>query len=219
VDPTLVTEGGAVGAPTLGFARKRPRRPRVRREPIDLERIAAQFAEFADQPGAEPAAEPRAAVAAPVVAPERAPIALGPATNEQQILRALEAEVERRSDRETTAGPPPAPEPAPLTVVLTEDEPRAVADEPPATDPFGIREVAPIVGEPARAPAPDTAEPIARPTMSVGLPLEQVRAWLEQVQEDLRKVEARVQYLQAEQTRLQGQHQLVAELISSSTPV
>ena len=62
-------------------------------------------------------------------------------------------------------------------------------------------------------------EPRARPGSDVGLPVDQVRAWLEQVEEDLRMVEARVQFLQCEQTRLQSQHQLVAELISSSTPV
>ena len=48
---------------------------------------------------------------------------------------------------------------------------------------------------------------------------EQVRAWLEQVQDDLRRVQARVEYLQHEQARLESQHRLVAELISSSTPI
>jgi hypothetical protein len=50
VDPVLVVEGGAVGAAAVRFARKRPRRSRVRREPIDLEQIAADFAEPRKRP-------------------------------------------------------------------------------------------------------------------------------------------------------------------------
>ena len=56
-------------------------------------------------------------------------------------------------------------------------------------------------------------------TSPVGLPLDQVRAWLEQVKDDSRKVQQRVQYLELEQTRLQDQHHLVAELITSSSSV
>lgn len=170
-------EGGAVGAAALGFARMRSRRPRVQREPIDLERIAAAFAE--------------------------PPAASEPATrNEEEILHALEAEVERvNAARATAAASRRTPEP---------------------TNPFGIRaEVATVDPAPVvvRESAPSVVVTEHRPATNVGLPLDQVRAWLEQVQEDLRKVEARVQYLQLEQTRLQSQHHLVAELISSSTPV
>ncbi len=46
----LVVEGGAVGAAAVRFARKRPRRSRVRREPIDLEQITAEFAEARVRP-------------------------------------------------------------------------------------------------------------------------------------------------------------------------
>jgi hypothetical protein len=178
----MVMEDGAVGAAARGFARKRPRRqPRVRREPIDLERLAAEFA-------ATPVA------VAPVEAVE-APAAAEP----QQILLALEAEVERVHAAQTIESPPEAEVDEPVVAEPAVTEP-AVTD-PVVTDPFGIH------------------EPVARPGTDVGLPVDQVRAWLEQVEEDLRNVEARVQFLQSEQTRLQSQHQLVAELISSSTPV
>jgi hypothetical protein len=172
VDPTVVMEGGAFGAAALGFARMRPRKqPRVRREPIDLERLAAEFAQHP-----ELVADPSPADTPPA----------DPPLHEREILRALEAEVER-VNATRVAEIPVEPEP----------EPEAV-----------------VVPEVVRTP-----EPSLRPASDVGLPVEQVRAWLEQVQDDLRQVEARVEYLQLEQSRLQSQHQLVAELLSSSTPV
>ncbi len=139
----------------------RPRKARIRREPIDLEQLAADFAEL-------------------------------PRRDEQEILVALQAEVQRAH---ATRQPLPEPE---LEVAAPEPE-------VPAVDPFGI--------------AGDVVAPARAPSSRVGLPLEQVRAWLERVQEDLRRIEARVQFLEAEQTRLQEQHHIVAELITSSTPV
>lgn len=158
-------EGGAVSAAAVGFARMRPRRGRVRREPIDVELIAAEFAE-----------------------PRKRP--------EHEIIAALEAEVQRANrSRATTAEPSPAPTPA----VVAAPEP---------------------VPPPAPAPtAPTPRVQLGGDANGAGLPLDQVRAWLEQVKDDLRKVQARVEYLQFEQDRLQGQHHLVAELISATTPV
>ena len=49
-----------------------------------------------------------------------------------------------------------------------------------------------------------------------GLPPEQVHAWLEHVQDDLRR-SGRLEYLRAEQSRLESQQQLLAELLASST--
>ena len=170
----MVMEGGAFGAAALGFARMRPRKqPRVRREPIDLERLAAELAQYP-----ELVADPHPAD----------PLPADPPLHEREILRALEAEVERVNATrvaEIPAEPEIEPEPEPELRVV-------------------------------RVPA---TEPTVRSVSDVGLPVDQVRAWLEQVQDDLRKVEARVEYLQLEQTRLQTQHQLVAELLSSSTPV
>jgi len=54
---------------------------------------------------------------------------------------------------------------------------------------------------------------------SVGLPPEQVHAWLEHVQDDLRRVRARLEYLRAEQSRLESQQRLLAELLASSTAI
>ena len=48
--PRVVMEGGAMSAAAVGFARMRPRRARVRREPIDLEQLAAEFAESPTAP-------------------------------------------------------------------------------------------------------------------------------------------------------------------------
>jgi len=159
---SVVMEGGAVSAAAVGFARMRPRRGRVRREPIDVELIAAEFA------------EPRK-------------------RSEHEIIAALEAEVERANQaRANTAGlePPVAPTVAPAPAPTVSAPTSEAAPLRPAVDPNGA-----------------------------GLPLDQVRAWLEQVKEDLRKVQARVEFLQFEQDRLQGQHHLVAELISATTPV
>src|SRR6476646_4695048 len=91
VDPTVVMEGGAMGAAAIGFARKRPRKQRVRREPIDLERLAAEFAD--------------------------APVTVPSGRSEYDIIRALEAEVER--------------------VNATQPEPEVI-EEVEEIDPFGI---------------------------------------------------------------------------------
>ena len=53
---------------------------------------------------------------------------------------------------------------------------------------------------------------------SCGLPPEQVHAWLSHVQADMREVRNRIEYLRAEQSRLEGQRRLLAELLTSSTP-
>lgn len=49
-----------------------------------------------------------------------------------------------------------------------------------------------------------------------GLPPDQVHAWLAQVQDDLRRVRSRLEYLRAEEQRLEGQQHLLAELLASS---
>jgi hypothetical protein len=49
-----------------------------------------------------------------------------------------------------------------------------------------------------------------------GLPPDQVHAWLAQVQDDVRRVRARLEYLRAEESRLESQQQLLAELLTSS---
>ena len=61
---------------------------------------------------------------------------------------------------------------------------------------------------------PYETQPAAAP---VGLPPEQVHAWLEHVQEDLRRVRARLEYLRAEQQRLESQQHLLAELLTASS--
>ena len=152
------------------MTRKRPRKPRVVREPIDLEQLAAEFADLADAP--EPQ-EPR--------------------IDEQEILVALEAEVQRLSSAK-----------------VAEVEIRPEPEPEPVADPFGI------VSEPTE---PTGIASGIMPASRVGLPLDQVRAWLEHVEEDLRRIQARVQQLEAEQVRLQEQHHIVAELLTSSTPV
>ena len=50
-----------------------------------------------------------------------------------------------------------------------------------------------------------------------GLPPDQVHAWLAQVQDDVRRVRARLEYLRAEESRLEAQQQLLAELLTSSS--
>jgi hypothetical protein len=159
------------------LTRKRPRKERVRREPIDLEQLAAEFAEL---PEPDEAFEPVECESDE------------PRIDEHEILVALQAEVQRVQAARVTAEPAREIEPEP--------EP-----EPVAADPFGI------VSEPVVVH--DT------PAGRVGLPLDQVRAWLEHVQEDLQRIQSRLAYLEAEQTRLQEQHHIVAELLSSSTPV
>ena len=49
-----------------------------------------------------------------------------------------------------------------------------------------------------------------------GLPSEQVHAWLENVQDQIRRVQTRIEYLQAEQARLQEQESLLMELMASA---
>jgi hypothetical protein len=64
----------------------------------------------------------------------------------------------------------------------------------------------------AEAPARSDAAPC-------GLPSDQVHQWLEHVQDDLRRVRARLEYLRAEQARLENQQQLLAELLAASSAV
>ena len=165
--------------------RKRPRKPRVVREPIDLERLAAEFADLPDAPGHQEAR-----------------------IDEQEILVALQAEVQRLSSAKAADPAEVEVRAEPALELEGESEPEP---EPEVVDPFGIV---------AEAPAPEEgARPVPLPAGRVGLPPEQVRAWLQQVQEDLRRIHARLQQLEAEQTRLQEQHHIVAELLTSSTPV
>jgi uncharacterized membrane protein len=65
----------------------------------------------------------------------------------------------------------------------------------------------------ARMPAPARAVGAA----SCGLPPEQVHEWLEHVQDDLRRVRARLEFLRAEQARLENQQHLLAELLAASS--
>jgi hypothetical protein len=65
-----------------------------------------------------------------------------------------------------------------------------------------------------RAPVPARVEPAG-----TGLPSEQVHAWLEQVQDDLRLVRARLEYLRTEQSRLESQQHLLAELLAATSAV
>jgi hypothetical protein len=51
---------------------------------------------------------------------------------------------------------------------------------------------------------------------TAGLPPEQVQAWLRHVQEDMRQVRTRIEYLRAEQSRLESQQRLLAQLLTSS---
>ena len=71
--------------------------------------------------------------------------------------------------------------------------------------------------ERTRADAP--IEPLAPTAPVCGLPVDQVHEWLERVQDDLRRVRARLEYLRAEQARLENQQHLLAELLASSTAV
>ncbi len=59
--------------------------------------------------------------------------------------------------------------------------------------------------------------PRAEPPMP-GMPPEQVNAWLDSLQTDMRRVRSRLEYLRAEQTRLESQLHLLAALLSSTTP-
>jgi len=67
---------------------------------------------------------------------------------------------------------------------------------------------------------PTAAEAPARPDAApCGLPSDQVHLWLEHVQDDLRRVRARLEFLRAEQERLEHQQHLLAELLAASTAV
>ena len=81
----------------------------------------------------------------------------------------------------------------------------APAPEPVA---FAVPEPAPSIAAQPRAGVPGS-----------GISTDQVRAWMAQVQEDLRKVRARVEYLRVEQARLEEQQRLMAQLLTSSTPL
>jgi hypothetical protein len=60
-----------------------------------------------------------------------------------------------------------------------------------------------------------TAVTVAAPTC--GLPSAQLHEWLEHIQEDLRRVGGRLEYLHAEQSRLENQQHLLGELLAAST--
>ena len=183
----LVVEGGAVSAAAVGWARKRPRRSRVRREPIDLDRITAEFAEPRPRP-------------------------------EQEILAALEAEV-RRAKQHTDPV-----EALLVDAVQLDTQVDTPVDAVPPVEPAILIPLGPVL--PDSDPAPDT-RPVAEPDAPdaatsappVGLPLDQLREWLDQVHADLEKVQLRLEFLRAEQHRLQGQHRLVEDLITTSETV
>jgi hypothetical protein len=66
----------------------------------------------------------------------------------------------------------------------------------------------------ASAPAP------RRPGLpGSGISAENVRVWMDQVEADLRKVRARIEYLTAEQARLDEQQRLMAQLLTTSSPL
>ena len=67
---------------------------------------------------------------------------------------------------------------------------------------------------PTETPAPPRAD-----AQACGLPSDQVHEWLEHVQDDLRRVRARLEFLRAEQERLENQQHLLAELLAASTAV
>ena len=67
---------------------------------------------------------------------------------------------------------------------------------------------------PTQAPAPTLGD-----AQQCGLPSGQVHEWLEHVQDDLRRVRARLEYLHAEQQRLENQQHLLAELLAASSAV
>jgi hypothetical protein len=179
VNPTsLLVAGGALSAAAVWIARRRPRRGRVRREPIDVQQLAAEFGE-------------------------------PPKRTEQEIIAALEAEVQRAHQARVAA------DPAPAVDIPALDTPAAPAPALVlAPTPTPVEATPQVIDLATRKKSRHAVDPT-----TAGLPLDQVRAWLEQVKDDLRKVQARVEYLQFEQTKLQSQHHLVAELISSTTSV
>jgi hypothetical protein len=70
-----------------------------------------------------------------------------------------------------------------------------------------------------RDETPGQSVEMPRVDTSCGLPPEQVHAWLTHVQADMREVRNRIEYLRAEQSRLEAQRRLLAELLTSSNPV
>ena len=203
----------------------------MRREPIDVELIAAEFAEVAS------------------------------ARPEHDIVAALEAEVERmksaRAERTELEAPaaleteatlaveePPVVDTEATLVLEVEEPPVLEVDAPPVLEappfettpvvqpailiPLGpvTPDVEPHGPEPEPVPAPVAPVAPVAPAIPegaaarppVGLPLDQVRAWLEQVKDDLQKVQARLEFLEFEHNRLEDQQQLVAGLMGSSEP-
>jgi hypothetical protein len=61
-----------------------------------------------------------------------------------------------------------------------------------------------------------TTTTTGRSDATCGLPPDQVQAWLAQVQDDVRRVRARLEYLRAEESRLEAQQLLLNELLTSS---
>jgi hypothetical protein len=115
-----------------------------------------------------------------------------------------------------------------VTVEAAEADPTLDADEVLAA--LEARRPARCVADPHDVWATDAPlaapAPIAAPTPRVvpgapgsGIAADQVQAWLAQVQDDLRKVRARVEYLRAEQARLDEQQRLMAQLLTTSTPL
>ena len=141
----------------------------------------------------------------------------GPRRNgEQDLADAIEAEILRINLARKAPAAPTGVDPEPLAVHGAElvTEPDVIILEPEPTR----LELEPAIAAPVSIPVPVA---LAAPTGDQpdgGLPVDQIRAWLEQVKDDLRKVQARVQFLELEHVRLQDQHHLVTELVTSSNP-
>jgi hypothetical protein len=112
-----------------------------------------------------------------------------PANGAGAVLAALEAEVDRVAAIRASIPSPPEPEAEPAI------------EQTPTAPPTFI------------APPPRTSVP------GSGIEADQVREWMAHVQEDLRKVRARLEYLRVEQARLDEQQRLMAQLLTSSTPL
>jgi hypothetical protein len=63
-----------------------------------------------------------------------------------------------------------------------------------------------------------TTSPRTTPVPACGLPSDQVHEWLEHVHEDLRRVRARLEFLCAEQSRLENQQRLLVDLLAATAP-
>jgi hypothetical protein len=197
VDLMMVIEGGVLSAVAVAWARrKRPRTTKIRREPIDLAELTTGLAVAGTRKSGD----------------------------DQELADALEAEIMRinraRKAPAVDANPilelsdPALSDPELEAELVIEAEVPALA--PAVREPRAELEAAayePMAYEPAVYEGP-----LVVPS-EAGLPLDQIRAWLEQVKDDLRQVQARVQHLEHEQVRLQDQHELVAELMTSSSPV